>query len=55
VQITQRDCCDIYCYGIGCVFVGYNTKLKKECVGKYADFLFFGMPIFLEELRKIFV
>jgi hypothetical protein len=26
VYITQTDCCDIYCNGINCAFVGYNKK-----------------------------
>jgi Ethanolamine utilization protein EutJ (predicted chaperonin) len=29
VYITQTDCCDIYCYGINCVFVGYNNQFKN--------------------------
>ena len=24
LYITQTHCCDIYCYGIDCVFVGYD-------------------------------
>ena len=26
VQITQRDCCDIYCYDINCAFVRYSKN-----------------------------
>ena len=26
VWITQRDCCDMYCYGIDCTFVGYYKR-----------------------------
>ena len=26
VQITQRDCCDVYYYGINCAFVGYKKN-----------------------------
>ena len=24
VQITQTDCCDVYCYGMNCAMVGCN-------------------------------
>ena len=27
VYIVQRDCCDMYCYGIDCAFVGYSKNV----------------------------
>jgi hypothetical protein len=32
VSITQRDCCDMYCYGINHVFVGCH-KMLPAAVG----------------------
>jgi hypothetical protein len=28
VKIVQTDCCDMYCYGIDCVFVGYSKNVE---------------------------
>jgi hypothetical protein len=30
VYITQTDGCDMYCYGINCVFFGYNIKINMH-------------------------
>jgi len=30
IWITQTDCCDIYCCGINCAFVGYNKEKLSD-------------------------
>jgi len=36
VQITQRNCCDIYSYDTNWAFVGYSKKIQGFKVDKMA-------------------